>query len=301
MGKEAYLPIIMIICGIAGGITAHITTDNKKFLDNDLIVKILYGIIASFLVPLFLNTISSELIEDIGKDAQSIYIFIGFCLIASLSSKIFITTLTGKIIALTQKQNEMEGNIGQMGSTVETLVLKNSELPAELSNDVHNANPPNKSVFAHESKQADINNVENKILFELGRSNKAFLSFDSLILNTRIPADFIDNGLKAMKNDGIITSTNIGSRTGYGINAAGAEKYKNLINSIEWQVIDISKLIPLINSKLEFIIKVESEEFKHMLQVYTADENIDLKVGDKIKAATADGNKVDIRNINKVS
>jgi len=74
MSKGIILVIIMISCGIIGGLTVYISDFKNKFILNELIEKILYAVIASFLVPLFLNTISSNLINEIGTTIQSTYI-----------------------------------------------------------------------------------------------------------------------------------------------------------------------------------------------------------------------------------
>lgn len=64
--------------------------------------NVLLGICAAFMVPLFLNTISSTLLRDIlGNaefDASKYLIFIGFCLIASISAQKFIRLMSTNII-----------------------------------------------------------------------------------------------------------------------------------------------------------------------------------------------------------
>ncbi|MBO9548066.1 YEATS-associated helix-containing protein [Pseudomonas sp.] len=72
--------------------------------------NILLGICAAFMVPLFLNTISSTLIRDIlssaDLDASKYLIFIGFCLIASISAQKFIRLMSTNIIKELQEVKE---------------------------------------------------------------------------------------------------------------------------------------------------------------------------------------------------
>jgi hypothetical protein len=94
----------LAICGLIGGIIGYIdelNSTNKgglwKFLK-----YLLLGLAASFIVPLFLNTISSTLIKDVlttgwPGSIASLLVVAGFCLIASISSRRFIDRMTDKV------------------------------------------------------------------------------------------------------------------------------------------------------------------------------------------------------------
>lgn len=95
------LVLIMIFSGAFGGYLNYLhnfdTTDND--LKDSKVVKykyILLGIGAAFLVPAFLKMISSTLISS--KDNIDYLIFIGFCLIASIFSRRFITNIGDRIL-----------------------------------------------------------------------------------------------------------------------------------------------------------------------------------------------------------
>lgn len=59
---------------------------------------ILSGILASFLVPFFLTTSSSSLLEQGQRNPLQLLVFLGFCLIAAMSARTFITSLSSKVI-----------------------------------------------------------------------------------------------------------------------------------------------------------------------------------------------------------
>src|SRR5262245_56110250 len=62
----------------------------------------LLGVGAAILIPLFLNTISSNLLSDVLTAAEpgaSALVFAGFCLVAAISSRAFIQTLADRVLA----------------------------------------------------------------------------------------------------------------------------------------------------------------------------------------------------------
>ncbi|PKK37416.1 hypothetical protein BWI96_05980 [Siphonobacter sp. SORGH_AS_0500] len=66
--------------------------EQNKYLQTCLIL----GIVAASLVPLFLNSVSSALLDD--KNDITILIFVGFCLLAAISSSSFIDALSQRIL-----------------------------------------------------------------------------------------------------------------------------------------------------------------------------------------------------------
>lgn len=102
------LIIIIIIMGAFGGFLNHLhnfdTIDNEQ---KNKYVKYKYvflGIGAAALVPAFLKMISSDLIKNTKDfDNNSFLIFGGFCLIAAVFSRRFITTIGERILEAAKK------------------------------------------------------------------------------------------------------------------------------------------------------------------------------------------------------
>ena len=65
---------------------------------------ILIGVAAAFIVPVFLNMISSGLIKEVSEEvsvakaAPKLLILVGFCLVAAISSRAFIRNVTDKLL-----------------------------------------------------------------------------------------------------------------------------------------------------------------------------------------------------------
>lgn len=109
------LVIIMIIVGSFGGYLNYLNNFDTNNNENEKVKNsknkyILLGIGAAFLVPLFLKMIASNLISfSKGYDNCNYLIFSGFCLIASIFSRRFITTIGDKILE-TAKRAERIAN-----------------------------------------------------------------------------------------------------------------------------------------------------------------------------------------------
>jgi hypothetical protein len=90
---------VMILAGIAGGTVNFglARTDDSHW--KDWFWSVIIGLGAAFLVPLFLNTIYSTLINKLLTESQpdaSVFVFAGFCLLGAIASKAMIQSLTQK-------------------------------------------------------------------------------------------------------------------------------------------------------------------------------------------------------------
>lgn len=92
---------------------------------------IVAGIGASFLVPLFLQMISSNLVENAKTSDKDLLVFIGFCLIASIYSRRFIETIGEKVLRQVQEAKETAETAKEIAQNnkeeVELLTSKSTE------------------------------------------------------------------------------------------------------------------------------------------------------------------------------
>ena len=99
MPKSQEIIIVMLAAGCWGSSVNFFQGDKqswKKFSSS-----FLTGIGASFLVPLFLNTIESNLVDQVTSEERtltSVLVFSGFCLLAAISSEAFVNTLRSKLL-----------------------------------------------------------------------------------------------------------------------------------------------------------------------------------------------------------
>jgi ABC-type siderophore export system fused ATPase/permease subunit len=99
---------IILLAGIYGGIVNYFTLYNQKESGSNrkFCGAILAGVAASFMVPLFLSMISSDLIENSRKDDKYYFVFAGLCLVAGIFSRRFINSIGKKILDQVEKANE---------------------------------------------------------------------------------------------------------------------------------------------------------------------------------------------------
>jgi hypothetical protein len=95
---------IMLGAGVFGGVVNYYLAKPDEVPRPDLRRSVVVGIAASFLVPLFLNMISSDLMDQIRNgDASKAFVLVGFCLIAAISSAAFIRTLSDRVLDQAKK------------------------------------------------------------------------------------------------------------------------------------------------------------------------------------------------------
>jgi predicted transcriptional regulator len=100
----------MIAMGILGGIINYFINrseendmENEK---NEIMKAVIIGIGASLLVPLFLNMISSNLLMETEQNHYKMLVFAGLCLIASITSKKFISSISEHILKQANEAKE---------------------------------------------------------------------------------------------------------------------------------------------------------------------------------------------------
>jgi hypothetical protein len=156
---EHYIMIIILMsgAGLLGGITNYLRFEQEKKDWSSFWRNVLMGISASTLVPLFLTMISSNLLKESASDSSRFFIFFGFCLIASLSSKAFIQTVSDRLL---NEMNKTKKELKEFKKDVGPIVSKETE-PRESERDA--------SLLKISSFSLDEN--AKKVLHALGRGN----------------------------------------------------------------------------------------------------------------------------------
>jgi len=119
--------IIMMVAGVLGGAVNYGLSRPEKFDLSSLLWSVLTGIAAALLVPLFLNTISSTLLEGILEGTakpSDVYVYFGFCLLGAIASKSMIHTLTNKILKTAE---EAKDKVEDLEKNVSPIIIKETE------------------------------------------------------------------------------------------------------------------------------------------------------------------------------
>jgi hypothetical protein len=133
----AIIVCIIIGAGLLGGTANYFMNRTEQgWAAYEFLKSSLLGLTAAATVPLFLKTVSSNLLQDcLSGDILSHFVFFGFCAIAAIFSSKFLQSLADKVL---QEVNEVKQKQEAMAETQDTLVLQNSdplELPAEASSE----------------------------------------------------------------------------------------------------------------------------------------------------------------------
>ena len=91
------ISLILVVSGAFGGAVNALNEGRRKL--SEVFIGSLSGIAAAMLVPLLLNMISSDLLTNAREDQNSYFVFAGFCLIAALTSKRFISGMSDRILS----------------------------------------------------------------------------------------------------------------------------------------------------------------------------------------------------------
>jgi len=100
---------IMLCAGLLGGQAGYLLEKNRTIRSDSLasaeenikkqrVYFLVTGVCAALLIPLFLSTISSQLMTESQKEPLKYFVFGGFCLLVAIFSKRFISTLSDKIL-----------------------------------------------------------------------------------------------------------------------------------------------------------------------------------------------------------
>ncbi len=104
VGPMWQIAAVMLGSGVLGGIINFLITDPAQERPLKWWQHVTVGIGAAFMVPLFLNMISSGLIDDIRgandspSDPAELFVLAGFCLVAAVSARAFIRTLSNRLL-----------------------------------------------------------------------------------------------------------------------------------------------------------------------------------------------------------
>jgi len=99
-----HIACVILVSGMLGGIINYFIEDAQTEQRLAWWKLMFVGVGAAFMVPLFLNMISGDLIDKIRgvagqpPDYSKMFVLAGFCLVAAISSRSFIRTLSERVL-----------------------------------------------------------------------------------------------------------------------------------------------------------------------------------------------------------
>ena len=171
--------------------------------------SVLLGLTASATVPLFLKTVSSNLMaECLAGDVIAHFVFFGFCTIAAIFSSKFLQSLGDKLL---QEMKEVKQKQEELTETTDVLVSQNSD-PSEESAAAPSAGDSAGSEFESFQTGADKSaavslSEEQKILGVLRSGRFAFRTAAGIANDAHLETAIVQQKLLELETSGKVKKT----------------------------------------------------------------------------------------------
>jgi hypothetical protein len=187
---------VMLIAGALGGLIAFFLSDPQNEKKLAWWQQMIVGIGAAFIVPLFLNMISGDLIDKIrgtngqNPDFSKLFVLAGFCLVAAFSSRAFIQSISEKILQAVRNADKKAEEAKEQAAEAKEVVapLIEEETAEELISD----SPMNKLAATPE-----LSDEERSVLRTMVNGSYSIRSISGMAK---------DSGLEKAKVNAAITS-----------------------------------------------------------------------------------------------
>ncbi len=142
--------LIILGTGVLGGTASYLASKPDEVSRSAWLTSCILGITAAGITPLFLSTISSNLLSDIfakSIDYSDYLTFSGFCLLAAFSSRTFIKNLSNamleaKVNKTARGLKGIENKVEKDRPAIEAIVNRNTEEDVEQSVPAGALQPP---------------------------------------------------------------------------------------------------------------------------------------------------------------
>ena len=188
--------LIMVAAGILGGIANYYLSERQNDSGRgDWGKFLILGVIAALTVPLFLNMISSNLLEAARTRPVDFFVFAGFCLIYVVVSRRFFENVANKLMG---QMDQVRREMGQMKQQRQEMALPPVVLREEPA-PVAEAPPAKPEVIKESLSYNDI-----EILRALSEDSYVYGNLVGITDKTGLARDLVSTRLTVMKNLGVI-------------------------------------------------------------------------------------------------
>lgn len=209
---------IMVGAGILGGVANYFLADRHGDSGRrDWLKYPLLGVVAALTVPLFLNMISSTLLEGARTKPVDFFTFAGFCLIYVVAARRLLENVAQRLSGQVDQVRRELGHLKQQKQAEQMLASNRDELVA-----LPDQKPEPREVLSY-------NDVE--ILRALAEESFVYGNLAALCDRTGLARDFISQRLAVMKNLGVIeTRINDKNVLHWGVSARGKALLGEILN-----------------------------------------------------------------------
>lgn len=198
---------IIIAAGLLGGVANYYMNQvDKVWLRYDFVKSSLLGLTAAATVPLFLKTVSSNLMQEcLNGDIIAHFVFFGFCAVAAIFSSKFLQSLADKLL---QEVKEVKQQQQELAETTDTLVVQNSDKVEEVAEvtETHGDGSEFESFKKGAAPAVVVPELSNeqKILKALKTGNLAFRTATGLSKDTGLEEKIVVAQLFELETKGLV-------------------------------------------------------------------------------------------------
>jgi gas vesicle protein len=206
-GHMLLILTIMVMAGVLGGAANYFLADRQgEPARRDWLKYPVLGVVAALTVPLFLNMISSTLLEGARTKPVDFFAFAGFCLIYVVASRRLLDNVAQRLLGQLDQVKREVGHLKQQ-QRVEPVV---QPLPAEAE----------KIAELEPREVLSYNDVE--IVRTLVEESFVYGNLAAICERTGLARDFVSQRLTVMKAMGVIeTRINDKNVLHWGVSARG--------------------------------------------------------------------------------
>ena len=191
------LAAIILTAGVFGGLFNYYMAAQADADNTSMPRYIIGGLAGSFLVPLVLHLVSSDLLTKISENPSGLFIFGGYCLIAAWASRFALTTVTDRILQEAQTARKRADEM------MTELHLLQRELEPILEMETESDAQPQPQPLSPED-ELDVTTAN--VLTALGNGRYIFRSMNGLSSETELDEHTLDKTL------GIIVARDLGGK-----------------------------------------------------------------------------------------
>jgi hypothetical protein len=199
------ISLVMFAAGVLGGIINFLITDARQEAPLKWWQHVIVGVGASFMVPLFLNMISSGLIDAIDKhkaDASGLFVLAGFCLVAAVSARAFIQSISKRLL-----QEVREARETAQEAKAEAAEAQNAVAPFVEEDVPEIANTTTADEVLERSPQLELTPDGSRLLKAFADSSLSMRSLTGLARDSRLEKPRVNTLLSALMSKGLVVQT----------------------------------------------------------------------------------------------
>lgn len=194
---------VMLVSGALGGLVNYFLSDAQDEKVLSWWQHVFVGVVAAFIVPLFLNMASGDLIDKIrGVDGKSpdyskLFVLAGFCLVAAASSRAFIRSLSERVLqeVKSAKRKAEEAKVEAAEAKAAVAPFVEEEVPEEA---------PVQTKLTEQAREIDITSDEHAVLAAMASGSYSMRSISGMAKDANLSKQAVNAALTTLIAKGYV-------------------------------------------------------------------------------------------------